>query len=110
MKNIYFSHFLKVEWRLIFYGMLLQCLMGLAVMRCKPVFVSITWVANQITGYLGCAKPAAVFLFGENYKDHEFLMGVLNLFISVNFVSQVNKWVSLFIQRHKRERQGRLDH
>ena len=60
----------QVRWRPVFWGVGIQLLMGLIVLRWKPGYSAFYWLASKVQALLNYADYGAKFMFG----DPEYLM------------------------------------
>ncbi|XP_071493756.1 sodium/nucleoside cotransporter 2-like [Diadema antillarum] len=67
----------KVKWRPVLWGLVLQFLMGLFVLRTPPGLALFKWLKDIIIQVYGFSHAGAVFVFGEDYVRHYFAFGVL---------------------------------
>nr|XP_044612818.1 solute carrier family 28 member 3-like [Equus asinus]XP_044612819.1 solute carrier family 28 member 3-like [Equus asinus] len=71
----------KVRWRPVFWGIGLQFLLGLIILRTGPGLMAFQWLGKQVETFLEHTDAGASFLFGENYKDHFLAFKVLPMVI-----------------------------
>ncbi|XP_068961183.1 solute carrier family 28 member 3 [Petaurus breviceps papuanus] len=67
----------RVFWRPVFWGIGLQFLVGLLILRTTPGFEAFNWLGNQVQIFLEYTDTGAIFVFGEKYTDHLFAFKVL---------------------------------
>ncbi|KAM3937777.1 solute carrier family 28 member 3 [Leptodactylus fuscus] len=78
---IFSKHPTKVHWRQIFWGIGLQFLLGLLILRTKPGFDAFDWLGIQVQTFLEYSDTGSKFVFGEKYVDHFFAFKVLPIVI-----------------------------
>ncbi|KAE8633198.1 hypothetical protein XENTR_v10001812 [Xenopus tropicalis] len=78
---IFSKHPTKVRWRQVFWGIGLQFLLGLLILRTKPGFDAFDWLGIQVQTFLEYSNTGAMFVFGEKYLDHFFAFKVLPIVI-----------------------------
>ncbi|XP_053323212.1 solute carrier family 28 member 3 [Spea bombifrons] len=78
---IFSKHPTKVHWRQVFWGIGLQFLLGLVILRTKPGFDAFDWLGIQVQTFLEYADTGSKFVFGEKYVDHFFAFKVLPIVI-----------------------------
>ncbi|XP_056380207.1 solute carrier family 28 member 3 isoform X2 [Hyla sarda] len=78
---IFSKHPTKVHWRQVFWGIGLQFLLGLVILRTKPGFDAFDWLGIQVQTFLEYSNTGAEFVFGEKYVDHFFAFKVLPIVI-----------------------------
>lgn len=69
---LFSKHPTKVYWRPVFWGIGLQFLLGLLILRTEPGFMAFDWLGKQVQTFLGYTDAGASFVFGEKYTDHFF--------------------------------------
>ncbi|XP_077330980.1 solute carrier family 28 member 3 [Lithobates pipiens] len=78
---IFSKHPTKVNWRQVFWGIGLQFLLGLLILRTKPGFDAFDWLGIQVQTFLEYSDTGSKFVFGEKYLDHFFAFKVLPIVI-----------------------------
>ncbi|KAM9330715.1 solute carrier family 28 member 3 [Gastrophryne carolinensis] len=78
---IFSKHPTKIHWRQVFWGIGLQFLLGLLILRTKPGFDAFDWLGVQVQTFLDYADTGSKFVFGEKYLDHFFAFKVLPIVI-----------------------------
>ncbi|XP_068127522.1 solute carrier family 28 member 3 [Hyperolius riggenbachi] len=78
---IFSKHPTKVNWRQVFWGIGLQFLLGLLILRTKPGFDAFDWLGIQVQTFLEYSNTGSKFVFGEKYVDHFFAFKVLPIVI-----------------------------
>ncbi|XP_069817883.1 solute carrier family 28 member 3 [Dendropsophus ebraccatus] len=78
---IFSKHPTKVNWRQVFWGMGLQFILALLILRTKPGFDAFDWLGMQVQTFLEYSNTGAEFVFGEKYTDHFFAFKVLPIVI-----------------------------
>lgn len=66
----------QVTWRPVLWGLLLQFLFALIVLRTRWGYAAFEWLGERAREYLGHTKAGSVFMFGNNYMDHMFAFSV----------------------------------
>ncbi|TKC44770.1 hypothetical protein EI555_021269, partial [Monodon monoceros] len=83
---LFSKHPTKVYWRPVFWGIGLQFLLGLLILKTETGFMAFDWLRKQVLTFLEYTDAGATFVFGEKYKDHFFAFKVLPI---VGFFSTV---------------------
>ncbi|XP_053556573.1 solute carrier family 28 member 3 [Bombina bombina] len=78
---IFSKHPTKVNWRQVFWGIGLQVILGLFILRTKAGFDAFDWLGIQVQTFLEYADTGSKFVFGEKYIDHFFAFKVLPIVI-----------------------------
>ncbi|CAH1785449.1 unnamed protein product, partial [Owenia fusiformis] len=63
----------KVKWRPVLWGLGIQLVFGLIVLRWNYGFIAFSWLANQITVFLEYANAGSAFVFGPLYCNYPFV-------------------------------------
>ncbi|XP_005089805.1 solute carrier family 28 member 3 [Aplysia californica] len=71
----------KVRWRPVVWGLLLQFVFGLLVLRTRWGYASFQWLADRVTEYLDHTDKGTSFVFGKSYGDHFFAFRVMSTII-----------------------------
>ncbi|XP_075067160.1 solute carrier family 28 member 3 [Mixophyes fleayi] len=83
---IFSKHPTKVNWRQVFWGIGLQFLLGLIILRTKPGFDAFDWLGIQVQTFLEYSNTGSKFVFGEKYTDHFFAFKVLPIVIFFSMI------------------------
>ncbi|KAM9711208.1 sodium/nucleoside cotransporter 1 isoform 3-T3 [Dama dama] len=59
------KHHRAVSWRAVFWGLGLQFVLGLIVIRTEPGFIAFQWLGDQIQVFLSYTESGSSFVFGE---------------------------------------------
>ncbi|KAM4807981.1 solute carrier family 28 member 3 [Rhinophrynus dorsalis] len=78
---IFSKHPTKVHWRPVFWGIGLQFLLGVLILRTKPGYDAFDWLGVQVQTFLEYTNVGSEFVFGEKYVDHFFAFKVLPIVI-----------------------------
>uniref|UniRef100_A0A8C7VIK1 Sodium/nucleoside cotransporter n=1 Tax=Oncorhynchus mykiss TaxID=8022 RepID=A0A8C7VIK1_ONCMY len=73
--------FLHVSWRTLLWGVALQFLFGLIILRTKAGFTAVDWLGHQVEVFLSYADTGSRFVFGDKYTDHFFAFQVLPIVV-----------------------------
>lgn len=71
----------KVNWRPVFWGLGLQFLLGLLILRTEPGFMAFDWLGKQVQTFLAYTDAGASFVFGNKYTDHFFAFKILPIVV-----------------------------
>ncbi|XP_036116653.1 solute carrier family 28 member 3 isoform X2 [Molossus molossus] len=85
----------KVYWRPVFWGIGLQFLLGLLILRTKPGFTAFDWLGKQVQTFLEYTNAGASFVFGEKYTDHFFAFKVLPIVVFFSTVMSMLYYLGL---------------
>ncbi|XP_046721216.1 sodium/nucleoside cotransporter 1 isoform X2 [Silurus meridionalis] len=92
-----------VCWRTIFWGLGLQFIMGLFVIRTKPGFIAFKWLGAQIQTFLNYTHAGSSFVFGSLVESGIFAFQALPIVIffssimSVLYFLGVMQWIIIKI-------------
>ena len=68
--------YVQVVWRPVFWGLLLQFVFALLVLRTSWGRAAFTWLADLMTDYMDFTDSGSKFAFGKNYHEHFFAFRV----------------------------------
>ncbi|XP_044120274.1 solute carrier family 28 member 3 [Neovison vison] len=85
----------KVYWRPVFWGIGLQFLLGLLILRTDPGFMAFDWLGQQVQTFLEYSNAGAEFVFGETYTEHFFAFKVLPIVIFFSTVMSMLYYLGL---------------
>ncbi|XP_039731584.1 solute carrier family 28 member 3 isoform X2 [Pteropus medius] len=85
----------KVYWRPVFWGIGLQFLLGLLILRTEAGFKAFDWLGKQVQIFLEYTNAGAIFVFGEKYTDHLFAFKVLPIVVFFSTVTSMLYYLGL---------------
>ncbi|XP_041609217.1 sodium/nucleoside cotransporter 1 isoform X1 [Vulpes lagopus] len=89
------KHHYAVSWRAVSWGLGLQFVLGLFVIRTEPGFIAFQWMGNQIQIFLSYTDVGSSFVFGEAMVKGVFAFQVLPIVIFFSCVMSVLYYVGL---------------
>ncbi|XP_013013873.1 solute carrier family 28 member 3 isoform X2 [Cavia porcellus] len=92
---LFSKHPTRVYWRPVCWGIGLQFLLGLLILRTKPGFIAFDWLGRQVQTFLGYTDAGAVFVFGEKYTDHFFAFKILPIVVFFSTVMSMLYFLGL---------------
>ncbi|XP_006902028.1 PREDICTED: solute carrier family 28 member 3-like [Elephantulus edwardii] len=92
---LFSKHPTRVCWRPVFWGIGLQFLLGLLILRTKPGFVAFEWLGQQVQTFLAYTDVGASFVFGEKYTDHFFAFKILPIIVFFSTVMSMLYYLGL---------------
>ncbi|KAB0401975.1 hypothetical protein E2I00_019598, partial [Balaenoptera physalus] len=95
---LFSKHPTKVYWRPVFWGIGLQFLLGLLILRTEPGFMAFDWLGKQVQTFLEYTDAGPSFVFGEKYKGHFLAFKVLPIVIFFSTVMSVLYYLGLMQQ------------
>eukprot|EP00057_Strongylocentrotus_purpuratus_P015602 XP_011670076.1 PREDICTED: solute carrier family 28 member 3 isoform X2 [Strongylocentrotus purpuratus] len=75
------KHPRHVKWRPVIWGLALQFLLGLFILRTSIGFAIFNWMGNLVQTFLSYSTAGSIFLFGDLYYQHFFAFAVLPIVI-----------------------------
>nr|XP_056722040.1 sodium/nucleoside cotransporter 2-like [Euleptes europaea] len=96
-------HHSAVSWRTVFWGLALQFLLGVFIIRTEPGFQAFQWLGKQITIFLNFTRAGSTFVFGTRLVEESFAFLVLPIVVffscvtSILYYLGVIQWVILKI-------------
>ncbi|XP_013371474.1 PREDICTED: solute carrier family 28 member 3 isoform X1 [Chinchilla lanigera] len=92
---LFSKHPTRVYWRPVCWGIGLQFLLGLLILRTKPGYIAFDWLGRQVQTFLGYTDAGAVFVFGEKYTDHFFAFKILPIVVFFSTVMSMLYYLGL---------------
>lgn len=89
------KHHRAVSWRAVSWGLGLQFVLGLIVIRTEPGFIAFQWLGQQIQIFLSYTEEGSRFVFGENLIKSVFAFQVLPIIVFFSCVMSVLYYVGL---------------
>ena len=80
--------FLKIKWRVLVVGILVQYMLGVFVLRTEIGFRMFRFMGDKVDQFLDYIDNGCRLVFGPNFKDHYFAFKVMPviIFFSVNLL------------------------
>ncbi|XP_042741739.1 sodium/nucleoside cotransporter 2-like isoform X3 [Lagopus leucura] len=97
------KHHSAVSWRAVFWGLGLEFLIGLFILRTTPGIQAFQWLGDQIQVFLGYTKAGSSFVFGNTLIEDVFAFQSLPIIIffscvmSILYYLGVMQWLILKI-------------
>ncbi|XP_011889960.1 PREDICTED: sodium/nucleoside cotransporter 1 isoform X3 [Cercocebus atys] len=89
------KHHCAVSWRAVSWGLGLQFVLGLLVIRTEPGFIAFQWLGEQIRIFLSYTEAGSSFVFGEALVKDVFAFQVLPIIVFFSCVISVLYHVGL---------------
>ncbi|XP_070956880.1 sodium/nucleoside cotransporter 1 isoform X2 [Macaca nemestrina] len=89
------KHPCAVSWRAVSWGLGLQFVLGLLVIRTEPGFIAFQWLGEQIRIFLSYTEAGSSFVFGEALVKDVFAFQVLPIIVFFSCVISVLYHVGL---------------
>lgn len=71
----------KVNWHTIFWGIALQYVFALLILRTYWGYAIFKWLGDRVTEILDYSMAGVLFVFGDTYADHFFATKVLSVVV-----------------------------
>ncbi|KAJ8285429.1 hypothetical protein GJAV_G00026700 [Gymnothorax javanicus] len=71
----------RVSRRVVLWGVALQFLFGLLILRTKAGFTAVDWLGHQVEVFLLYTDDGSRFVFGDKFMDHFFAFKVLPIVV-----------------------------
>ncbi|KAB1257383.1 Sodium/nucleoside cotransporter 1 [Camelus dromedarius] len=85
----------QVSWRAVSWGLGIQFVLGLFVIRTEPGFVAFQWLGDQIQIFLSYTEAGSSFVFGETLIKDVFAFQVLPVIVFFSCAMSVLYYVGL---------------
>ncbi|XP_004432081.1 PREDICTED: sodium/nucleoside cotransporter 1 [Ceratotherium simum simum] len=89
------KHHHAVSWRAVSWGLGLQFILGLFIIRTEPGFIAFQWLGDQIQIFLSYTEAGSSFVFGEALVKDVFAFQVFPIIIFFSCVMSVLYYVGL---------------
>ncbi len=66
-----------IKWRTVIWGVALQLILGVLVLRTHAGFVVFNWMGDRMTDFLNFSDAGAQFVFGDRFTEFYFAFKVL---------------------------------
>ncbi|XP_035191949.1 sodium/nucleoside cotransporter 1 [Oxyura jamaicensis] len=86
---IFSKHHSAVSWRAVFWGLALEFLIGLFILRTTPGTQAFQWLGDQIQIFLGYTKAGSVFVFGNTLVEEVFAFQTLPIVVFFSCVMSI---------------------
>ncbi|KAH9523620.1 hypothetical protein Btru_040466 [Bulinus truncatus] len=80
----------KVKWRPVYWGIALQLIFALLILRTSWGHDAFQWLGDRVNEFLAYTDAGSKFIFGDKYEDHYFAFKVLPVVVFFStFVSML---------------------
>ncbi|NXL94172.1 S28A1 protein, partial [Alectura lathami] len=83
------KHHGAVSWRAVFWGLGLEFLIGLFIIRTTPGIQAFQWLGDQIQIFLGYTKAGSSFVFGNTLIEEVFAFQTLPIIVFFSCVMSI---------------------
>lgn len=73
----------RVNWHTVYWGVALQYMFALIILRTQWGYDMFKWLGDRITEFLEYTSAGVVFVFGDSWSAHFFAMKVLSIVVFV---------------------------
>ncbi|XP_045417583.1 sodium/nucleoside cotransporter 1-like [Lemur catta] len=84
-----------VSWRAVSWGLALQFVLGLFVIKTEPGFIALQWLGDRMQIFLSYTRAGSSFVFGENLVNDVFAFQVLPIIVFFGCVMSVLCYLGL---------------
>ena len=85
----YFYSFFKIKWRPVLWGLCLQLVLGIMVLRWKPGYDAVKFISEQLNKFLMYSLEGAAVVFGDPTLFLHPFIGIVSFH---NSNLRVDKW------------------
>ncbi|XP_069322668.1 sodium/nucleoside cotransporter 1-like [Eulemur rufifrons] len=89
------KHHRAVSWRAVSWGLALQFVLGLFVIKTEPGFIALQWLGDRMQVFLSYTRAGSTFVFGENLVNDVFAFQYLPVIIFLGCVMSVLFYMGL---------------
>ncbi|XP_015742964.1 sodium/nucleoside cotransporter 2-like isoform X1 [Python bivittatus] len=86
---LFSKHHMAVSWRAVFWGLGLQFVLGIFIIRTEPGFQAFQWLGNQIQIFLNYTLAGSSFVFGEKLVQECFAFQALPIIVFFSCVMSI---------------------
>ncbi|XP_058012460.1 sodium/nucleoside cotransporter 1-like [Ahaetulla prasina] len=86
---LFSKHHMAVSWRAVLWGLGLQFVLGLFIIRTEPGFQAFQWLGHQIQAFLNYTTAGSSFVFGEKLIQESFAFQALPIIVFFSCVMSV---------------------
>ncbi|XP_048754848.2 solute carrier family 28 member 3-like [Ostrea edulis] len=92
----------RVNWRPVFWGLILQFYFAVAILRWGPGYEAFRWLGDRVSEFLLYTDEGSKFVFGEAFTMHFFAFKVLTVIVFFSSFISVLYYLGVmqFIIRH----------
>ena len=72
LKQMPYFYVVQVNWHTIFWGIALQYVFALLILRTYWGYAIFKWLGDRVTEILDYSMAGVLFVFGDTYADHFF--------------------------------------
>nr|XP_032809174.1 solute carrier family 28 member 3 isoform X1 [Petromyzon marinus] len=80
------KHPTRVKWRPVIWGVGIQWVFGIIILRTEAGLDAFEWLGSQVQTFLDYADAGSKFVFGDLYTDHFFAFKVLPIVIFFSMI------------------------
>ncbi|XP_019612206.2 sodium/nucleoside cotransporter 2 [Rhinolophus sinicus] len=89
------KHHRAVSWRAVFWGLCLQFVFGILVIRTDPGFNAFQWLGDQVQIFLNYTVAGSSFLFGDTLVNNIFAFQALPVIVYFGCVMSILYYLGL---------------
>ncbi|XP_034640392.1 sodium/nucleoside cotransporter 1-like [Trachemys scripta elegans] len=89
------KHHAAVPWRAVFWGLGLEFVLGIFIIRTNPGFEAFQWLGNQIQIFLSYTTAGSGFVFGDRLINEAFAFQALPIVVFFSCVMSVLYYAGL---------------
>ncbi|CAH1790077.1 unnamed protein product [Owenia fusiformis] len=71
----------RVRWRPVFFGLTLQMVFALLILRTSAGCETFKWLGSRVSEFLAHTDAGSRFVFGDSFEDHRFAFKILPVVI-----------------------------
>ncbi|EMP30172.1 Sodium/nucleoside cotransporter 1 [Chelonia mydas] len=89
------KHHAAVSWRAVFWGLGLEFVLGIFIIRTDPGFEAFQWLGNQVQTFLSYTTAGSSFIFGDTLIKEVFAFQALPIVVFFSCVMSILYYVGL---------------
>ncbi|XP_076586657.1 solute carrier family 28 member 3-like [Chaetodon auriga] len=86
---LFSKHPFRWSWKTLLWGIGLEFIFGLLILRTKIGFGALQWLGDQAEIFLSFTDAGSKFVFGDSYTDHLFVFKVMPVLVFLSSVISI---------------------
>lgn len=79
----------KIKWHTVFWGLMLQMIIAIFIIKTKEGFALFYWIGERVTDFLRHSDVGSKFVFGDAYTAHPFVFIVMPMIVFFSSVMSI---------------------
>ncbi|XP_065648982.1 solute carrier family 28 member 3-like isoform X1 [Hydra vulgaris] len=100
---LFSKHRDQIKWRPVFWGLSLQFLFGLFILRTSVGYFIFKWLGDRVSIFLNFSRAGSEFLFSKEHMEKHFfvfvVLPVVVYFSAITYVLYYLEWIQIVIKK-----------